>query len=95
MHSGLAIVATAVEGNAEEIADGVTGRICQRDDAIGMGEAMVACLRDPEGTLAMRKRAVAAAREALSLPETQRRYALFHLDAAGRAAARRRGKTEA
>jgi hypothetical protein len=64
--------------------------MCQRDDAIGMGEEMAACLRDPAGTLAMRKRALAAARASLTLLETQRRYALLHLDAAWRAAERER-----
>jgi glycosyltransferase involved in cell wall biosynthesis len=90
MHAGLAVVATAVEGNAEEIAHGVTGRMCQRDDAIGMGEEMAACLRDPDGALAMRRRALAAARRSLTLLETQRRYALLHLDAAWRASERER-----
>jgi glycosyltransferase involved in cell wall biosynthesis len=90
MHAGLAIVATAVEGNADEIAHSVTGRMCQRDDAFGMGAEMAACLADSAGTLLMRKRALAAARRSLTLLETQRRYALLHLDAAGIAAERKR-----
>ncbi len=48
MASGLPIVATAVDGNAEAVCDGVNGLLVPPGDPTAMARAVVSLLRDPE-----------------------------------------------
>jgi glycosyltransferase involved in cell wall biosynthesis len=59
MHFGRPVVATAVGGSPEAVADGVTGRLVPKNDAAALADAVVALLRDPAG----RERMGATARE--------------------------------
>ena len=47
MAAGLPIVATAVDGNAEAVQDGVNGRLTPPGDATALAEAVIQLLRDP------------------------------------------------
>ena len=47
MAASLPVVATKVGGNAEAIAEGVTGSLVASEDAAAMAEAMLQLLRDP------------------------------------------------
>jgi len=47
MAAGLAVVATDVGGAAEQVADGVTGRIVPRADTAALADAIVALAADP------------------------------------------------
>ncbi|HEX8200362.1 MAG TPA: glycosyltransferase, partial [Isosphaeraceae bacterium] len=47
MAAGLPVVATAAGGMAEQVDDGVTGRLVGRDDADGLARALVEAARDP------------------------------------------------
>ena len=51
MAAGLPIVATAVDGNAEAVTDGVNGRLVPPGDAGALAQGVLALLRDP-GTAA-------------------------------------------
>jgi len=91
MASGLPVVATAVGGNEELIAPGVTGALVPRADA----EAMAAALRRYVGDAPLRRAHGAAARRRaeseFSLASMAARYAALYdalLGSAGAAAAR-------
>lgn len=48
MGAGLAVVATDVGGMAEQVEDGVTGRLVGREDVAALAEALVEAARHPE-----------------------------------------------
>jgi glycosyltransferase involved in cell wall biosynthesis len=47
MAAGLAVVATDVGGIAEQVADGVSGRLVPRGDARALAEALIELAHDP------------------------------------------------
>ncbi|MFT3772584.1 MAG: glycosyltransferase [Minicystis sp.] len=47
MAAGLPVVATDVGGAADQVVDGVTGRLVPRDDAAALAAALVQIARDP------------------------------------------------
>lgn len=47
MAAGLPVVATAIDGNAEAITDGINGRLVPPADPSALAEAVIALLRDP------------------------------------------------
>lgn len=53
MASGLPVVATAVGGNAELVADGRTGWVTPSDDVEAMAAALISLARDPDAARAM------------------------------------------
>jgi glycosyltransferase involved in cell wall biosynthesis len=69
MASGLAVVATAVDGVPEAVEDGITGLLYQPGDVSGMGDGIVALLRDDDRRRVMgergRSRVTAFSRETM------------------------------
>ena len=53
MAAGLPVVATAVDGNAEAIVDGVTGTLVPPKDPVALAAGLAALLHDPSRARAM------------------------------------------
>ena len=82
MAAGLPVVATAVAGVPEAVADGVTGRVVPAEDADALAEALAALAADPEGTRAMGDAGRARAARELAIPKIAADYLDLWLDAA-------------
>jgi glycosyltransferase involved in cell wall biosynthesis len=63
MAAGLPIVATRVDGAADAIEDGITGRLVEVGDAAGLGAALVELASDPDRRRAMGERGRARVEE--------------------------------
>ncbi len=63
MAAGLPVVATAIDGNAEAIADGINGRLVPPADPSALAEAVIALLRDPGTTHRMGQAGLARVHE--------------------------------
>ncbi len=74
MAAGLPVVATAVAGVPEAVADGVTGRVVPAEDAEALAEALAGLAADPEGARAMGKAGRARAEEELAIPKIAADY---------------------
>jgi glycosyltransferase involved in cell wall biosynthesis len=74
MCAGAPIVATAVGGTVEAIADGETGLLVPPADAVALGRAMVRMLDDRAAAAAMGRRAAAVARRDYDIGRVVRRY---------------------
>lgn len=63
MAAGLPMIATAIDGNAEAISDGVNGRLVPPADPPALARAVIALLRDPDAARRMGQAGLARVRE--------------------------------
>jgi glycosyltransferase involved in cell wall biosynthesis len=63
MAAGLPMVATAIDGNAEAVSDGVNGRLVPPADPLALARAVIALLRDPDAARRMGQAGLARVRE--------------------------------
>lgn len=82
MAAGLPVVATAVAGVPEAVADGVTGRVVPAEDADALAEALAALAADPKAARAMGEAGRARAEEELAIPKIAADYLELWLTAA-------------
>jgi glycosyltransferase involved in cell wall biosynthesis len=76
--SGLPVIATAVGGNVELVADGVNGRLVKTGDPEDMAQALLDYLHEPDRITAQGKQARLDAEQRFSIPAMAEAYAAVY-----------------